>query len=162
MWRSPAISFNPFQNASSRLTLVLWLCDNDRALEDQRFHETPPICSRSTAQPFPLWRLQSGPLRRPSIQYSGVVLRSCPPPRIPDRSTSSFLSGSAGTAIFFGPAPKSCCSVTCLPHRPHAKRMAPPTFIGSPCEIKQRSIKDPSNRGGGATVNGHAIRRSAV
>src|SRR5437667_12646581 len=45
---------------------------------------------------------------------SGIAIMS--PARIPGRSTSSFLSGSAGTAIFFSAAPKSSGGVAGLPH----------------------------------------------
>src|SRR5262245_20963357 len=44
MFRPLAISFRLFQNASSRLTLVLWPAAYDRALGDQRFHDDTPTC----------------------------------------------------------------------------------------------------------------------
>src|SRR5260370_29245579 len=76
MCRSRAISFNPFQNASSRLTLVLWPANTIERLKTRDFMKTPPFVINSTAQPFPLWRLRrAASIRRLSIQYSGVVLQ---------------------------------------------------------------------------------------
>src|SRR5436309_12246846 len=50
MCRSRAISFNPFQNASSRLTLVLWPATTIERLKTRDFMKTPPFVVNSTAQ----------------------------------------------------------------------------------------------------------------
>jgi len=88
--------------------------DHDRALEDQRFHEDTPFVLNSTAQLFPLRALGAARIHRPSIQYSGVVLRSCPP-EYPGPLTSSILGGSTGTAIFFRPI-RNCRAVSPVCH----------------------------------------------
>jgi hypothetical protein len=64
-----------------------------RALEHENHHTPSKLCilgfeplKQGTKMidgqrpGFPLWRLQSGPYCRQSIQYSGVALRSSPPP----------------------------------------------------------------------------------
>src|SRR5436309_12813176 len=58
MCRSRAISFNPFPNASARLTLLLWPATTIERLKTSDFMKTPPFVVNSTAQPFPLWRLR--------------------------------------------------------------------------------------------------------
>src|SRR5215472_18176000 len=67
MRRSRTISFNPFQNASSRLTLVFVTSDLDRALDDRRFHEDTPNCPSFDGIAFSgMTRLRSGPHSTPS------------------------------------------------------------------------------------------------
>src|SRR5438445_9243489 len=111
MCRSRAISFNPFQNASSRLTLVLW---PPTTIERLKTRDLTPFVLNSTAQLFPLRALGAARIHRPSIQYSGVVLRSCPP-EYPGPLTSSILGGSTGTAIFFRPI-RNCRAVSPVCH----------------------------------------------
>src|SRR6266511_4088771 len=47
MFRSRAISFNPFQNASSRLTLVLWSATTTERLTTRDFMTPPPAVVNS-------------------------------------------------------------------------------------------------------------------
>src|SRR5262245_46048478 len=46
MWRSPPISFRLLQNASSRLTLVLWPPTTTERLVTRDFIKTPPACGK--------------------------------------------------------------------------------------------------------------------
>jgi hypothetical protein len=81
------------------------------------FMKIPPIVIVSTAHSLSaMARFRSGPPSPPIDPIFGVVLRSWSPARIPDQLTSSILSGSAGTAIPFGPLPKLSGGVTGLPH----------------------------------------------
>ena len=81
------------------------------------FMKTPPICSKFDGTAFSAMAPSESGQHSPPIDPifgSGIAIMS--PARIPGRSTSSFLSGSAGTAIFFSAAPKSSGGVAGLPH----------------------------------------------
>src|SRR5262249_39634928 len=73
---------------------------HDRALDDRRFHEdTPKFPSFDGIAFSAMARLRSGPHSPPIDPIFGGGLPITPPARIPGQLTSSFLSGSAGTAI---------------------------------------------------------------
>src|SRR5262249_8114805 len=61
MCRSRTISFSPFQNASSRLTLVLWPATTTERLTIVDFIKIPPFVLNATAQPFRYGALSERP-----------------------------------------------------------------------------------------------------
>src|SRR5256885_17213509 len=71
MWRSPPISFRLFQNASSRLTLVLWPPTTIERLTTADFIEHTPICRK-----FATSEHKIRALLWPSERNSGVLQKS--------------------------------------------------------------------------------------